>query len=206
MVALPGHPAGEPLDRVEGYAAWLAGALTEVAAPRALVGHGLGAAIALTVARERPDLVDGLVLMGIGPTLPVADDALRRAGTDFPAEAERLVASSLAGADARARERALALVTAAGAASLAADYAACRAFDAAPWLGEVPQPTLVVAGAGDTVTPVAGGEVVARSLPAALMAVVPEAGHLTMVEGAQAVNLLLAGYLARLELTLGDGD
>jgi pimeloyl-ACP methyl ester carboxylesterase len=158
------------------------------------------------VARERPDLVDGLVLLGIGPRLPVPDDALERAAEDFPAEAARLVRTSFAEGEPRARERALALVAAAGPATLAADYAACRAFDAEPWLGEVSQPALVLAGAGDAITPVAAGEAEARSLPAALMAVVPDAGHLAMVEGAQAVNLLIAGYLGRLELTLDDGD
>ena len=159
------------------------------------------------MARERPDLVDGLVLLGIGPRLPVPDDALERVREDFTAEAARLVRTSFAGAEPRARERALALVTAAGAASLAADYAACRAFDAAAVAGRgAPAGARRGRRRRRRSRRVAEGEAVARSLPAALMAVVPEAGHLAMVEGAQAVNLLIAGYLARLELTLDDGD
>jgi pimeloyl-ACP methyl ester carboxylesterase len=205
-VALPGHPAGDPLDSVEGCAAWLADALDQVPAPRALVGHSLGAAIALTLCRERPELVHGLVLIGIGPRLPVADGALARARDDFAAESARLAGASLATEDPRTLQRILEVVVAAGSASLVADYTACRDFDAGPWLGEVRAPALVIAGARDRITPVDGAEVVARALPSALMAVVPEAGHLAMVEQPGAVNLLLAGYLGRLELTLDDGD
>jgi len=204
LVALPGHPAGEPLASVEEYAAWLTDALDQVPRPRALVGHSMGAAIALTVARERREAVDGLVLMGIGPRLPVPDDALARAREDFAAECERVVGASLVGDEPRTRERVLAVMTAAGPEALVADYTACRAWDASGWLEEVRQPALVIGAASDPVTPLSGAEAVARALPSALMAIVAEASHLMMVEQAPAVNLLVAGYLARLELTLDD--
>jgi pimeloyl-ACP methyl ester carboxylesterase len=174
--------------------------------PRALVGHSLGAAIALAVARDHPDAVAGLVLMGAGPRLPVSDDAVARAREDFSAECERVVRASLADDDPRLRERLLAMMTAAGARALLADYAACVAWDPSPWLEEVRQPVLVIGAASDPITPPAVAAALARALPSALMAVVAEASHLMMVEQAAAVNLLVAGYLARLELTLADDD
>jgi pimeloyl-ACP methyl ester carboxylesterase len=205
VVALPGHPAGEPLDSVEASAEWLAEAMAEaVPPPRALVGHGLGASVALCAAVEHPDLVDGLVLLGAAATLPVGDDAVTRAREDYRAEAERLVRASLAHPSTALLERTIALVVESGQEALEADYAASRTFDAGALLDRVTQPALVVSGGRDAVTPLAATESLARSLPAALMVVVPEAGHLVMLEQPGPVNLLIAGYLARLELTLDE--
>jgi pimeloyl-ACP methyl ester carboxylesterase len=190
------------MDRVDAYADWLAGSLAEVPAPRAIVGHALGAAIALQLALSHPDLADGLVLLAAGARLPVAEDALARARDDFTAECDRVARASLAREDPRVVARSRDAMVAAGAETLLGDYAACRAFDSRDRLGEVPQPVLVVIGAEDPFAPPSMGEELARGLPSAVMAVVPEAGHLLMLEQAGAVNLLVAGYLARLELTL----
>jgi pimeloyl-ACP methyl ester carboxylesterase len=193
------------MESVGAYAEWLAASLPgSVPAPRALVGHGLGAAVALSAAADHPELVDGLVLLGAGVRLAVDDDALSRASEDFPAECERLVRESLAAPEAPLVERAMSAVAAAGAEALVADYTASRAFDAAPRLREVGQPTLVISGAADRLAPPGRGEELVRGLPSALMAIVAEAGHLVMLEQPGPVNLLLAGYLARLELTLDE--
>jgi pimeloyl-ACP methyl ester carboxylesterase len=102
-------------------------------------------------------------------------------------------------------ERTIALALESGREALEADYAASRSFDAGALLDRVTQPALVVSGGEDAVTPLAATESLARALPAALMVVVPDAGHLVMLEQPGPVNLLIAGYLARLELTL-DGE
>ena len=70
-VDLPGHPHGAALDRLEDLAGALAPAVESLEGPRALVGHSLGGAVALELARSRPALVDGLVLIASGARLPV---------------------------------------------------------------------------------------------------------------------------------------
>jgi pimeloyl-ACP methyl ester carboxylesterase len=201
VLALPGHPRGDGMDRASDYAAWVAGEIEAVPAPRTLVGHSLGGAVALELALARPDLVDGLVLVATGARLPVPDHALERIGTDFRAECERVVRASFVAQDERRIERSVEAMMATGPQTLAGDYRACRAYDVRERLGEVRVPTLVISAAEDPLTPVWMGEELARGLPSALMAVVPEASHLLIIEAARAVNLLLAAYLARLELT-----
>src|SRR5947209_7830364 len=63
VLALPGHPRGDGMERAADYAAWVAAEIAETPAPRAVVGHSLGGAVALELALARPDLVDGLVLV-----------------------------------------------------------------------------------------------------------------------------------------------
>jgi 3-oxoadipate enol-lactonase len=202
VLALPGHPRGEGMERAADYAAWAAEEIAAVPAPRAVVGHSLGGAVALELALARPDLVDGLVLVATGARLPVPDHALERVESDFPAECERVVRASFVAEDERRIERSVEAMMATGAETLAGDYRACRAHDARERLAEVRVPTLVISAAEDRLTPVWMGEELARGLPSALMAVIPDASHLLIIEAARAVNLLLAAYLARLELTL----
>jgi pimeloyl-ACP methyl ester carboxylesterase len=169
-----------------------------------VIGHSLGGAVALELARRHPELVDGLVLLATGARLPVPDRVMAGLRADFAAECERVVAASFVGGPSRAAERLREAMHAAGPATLEADYRACAAFDARGALGDVRAPALVIAAGEDRLTPPWLSEELARELPLAQMALVPGAGHAVMAEGAGAVNLLIAAYLARLELTLDD--
>jgi pimeloyl-ACP methyl ester carboxylesterase len=173
-----------------------------VPAPRAVVGHSLGGAVALELARRRPELVDGLVLVATGARLPVPEWVMESLRADFAAECERVIAGSFVAGPSRAADRAREAMHAAGPATLEADYAACAGWDARGALGEVRAPALVIAGGEDRLTPPWLQEELTRELPLAQMALVPGAGHAVMAEAAGAVNLLIAAYLARLELTL----
>jgi pimeloyl-ACP methyl ester carboxylesterase len=206
VLALPGHPHGEGMERTEDYAAWVAEAIADVPAPRAVIGHSLGGAVAVELALARPDLVDGLVLVATGARLPVPDHALERATADFPGECARVVRASLVGDDERRVERSVEAMMLVGPETLAGDYRACRGYDARDRLPGLRVPTLVISAAEDPLTPAWMGEELARAMPAALMAVVAGASHLLMIEAPRAVNLLIAGYLARLELTLTDEE
>ena len=176
--------------------------MAQVERPRALVGHSLGGAVALELARRHGELVDGLVLLATGARLPVPDRVMAGLREDFAAECERVVAASFVGGPSRAAERCREAMHAAGPATLEADYRACAGFDARGALGDVRAPALVVAAGEDRLTPPWLSEELTRELPLAQMALVPGAGHAVMAEGAGAVNLLIAAYLARLELTL----
>ena len=199
---LPGHPDGEGMDSAGAYAEWVIGELERIPGPRALVGHSLGGAVAMEVALRRPDLVEGIVLVATGACLPVPDHAIERARTDFRAECERVVRASLVQPDEALVGQSIELMQSVGQETLLGDYAACRGHDLRDRLGEIGAPALVLCGAEDPLTPLWMGEELARGLPSALMVVVPEASHLPMVEQAGTVNLVLAAYLARLELTL----
>jgi len=67
-----------------------------------------------------------------------------------------------------------------------ADYAlqsrACAAHDALERLGALRQPTLVVAGGDDRLTPRAHADALAKAIPGAELEVIPGAGHLPYLE------------------------
>ncbi len=204
-MSLPGHPEGQALDRVADLAAWLAGELGDLPGPIALVGHSLGGAVALQAALDHPGLADGLVLVATGARLPVPRHAFDRLREDFDAECERMVRESWAGDHEELIRRGADAVRSLGPDTLLADYTAANDFDVRERLGEVALPVLVVSGADDPLTPPWLGEELARGLPVATMALVAGAAHVPQLEQAPAVDLLVAAYLARLELTLEEG-
>ncbi len=201
-VDLPGHPDGTPLTRLDELGRTVARALATIPAPRALVGHSLGAAVALEIARTHPELVDGVVVVAGAARLGVPDATVERARDDFAAERERLVAGSFADPTAPMADVARAAIDSGGPATLLADYAACRSVDLRGGLAGVRVPVLVVVGSDDPFTPVHHAEALARELPMVRMVVIPGARHMPMAEFDVTVNHLIAAYLARLELTL----
>jgi pimeloyl-ACP methyl ester carboxylesterase len=60
-------------------------------------------------------------------------------------------------------------------------------------------PTLVVVGAEDTITPPATAEAMAKAIPGARLAVIPEAGHLAPLEQHETFNRHLRTLLDRVQ-------
>jgi 3-oxoadipate enol-lactonase len=176
---------------VAAGAEWLLREIADVPGPLVLVGHGLGAALCLEAALRAPDAVEGLVVLSAGARLPVPDGP------------EALAGLLHADADDEQRGRTERAVAAAGAEVMAADLEAAAGVDLTGRLDEVRAPVLVLGGDRDELIPVALVEQLAEGLPQVLMAVLPGAGHLLQVERPGTVNLLIAAYLARLELSLG---
>ena len=203
VLALPGHPAGTALQSVAAYAEWTAHAIDEIPGPRVLVGHSMGGAVALQIAVDHPDLVDGLVILASGPQLFVPDAAVALAQSDFPAECERVLRKGWWNPDDETIAAEAALIAEVGPQTLLADYTACRGFDISDRLAEVRVPALVVAGDRDGLTPPSLVERLAQGIPQALLVMIPESGHWVMKERPAATDLLIAGFLARLELTDG---
>jgi pimeloyl-ACP methyl ester carboxylesterase len=165
-----------------------------------LVGHSLGGAIAIETVLARPDLVDALVLVATGARLPVPASAFERLQSDFRAECERVVRASLVREEPEIVEVALSQMLAAGPATLLADYLACADFDVRDRLQEVGVPVLVIAASEDPLTPPWLAEELARGLPDARLVVVAQASHAVMLERGRELDLLLAGFLAQVEL------
>lgn len=69
--------------------------------------------------------------------------------------------------------------------------------DSRPYLSRIAQPTLILAGAEDPLTPPALAEEMAAGITGAELTVIPECGHLSTLEKPEAVNAALRGWLAR---------
>jgi pimeloyl-ACP methyl ester carboxylesterase len=204
VLTLPGH--GKNADPPRGSASAMADAVEEavraVAAPRVLVGHSIGGAVALELA-IRPELsIEGLILINSGARLPVPDEVMRRVRDDFPAEVKRLVHATWHAPDAATVKRGIRMVSEAGSEALALAYEACSAFDARGWLAEITVPALVISGAEDVLTPPALSQELAEGLPNAEHVSIAAAAHMAMAESDDEVNLLIAGFLARREIDL----
>lgn len=199
FVDLPGHPRGVAVPDAAELAGALAGALAEADRPGVLVGHSLGGPLALQVARMRPELVDGLVIIASGARLPVPGWVMDSIEADFDAECRRLL-DGFFSAPADAEPAIAEALTECGPETLAADYRACASIDLRGELGSLDAPALVIVGADDPLTPPWLSEELARELPMADMVVIDGVRHMPMVEAPATVNLLIGAFLARAEL------
>lgn len=201
-VALPCHPDGAPLVGTEAMAQWVIDEIEQVPGPLVMAGHSLGGAVALQVALARPDLVSGLVLVSTGARLPVPPDAIARIDDDFQAECARLVEESWLHHDADLIRRGTNSVISMGPESLRADYLSAQDHDLRGKLGAVDIPALVVSGESDPLVPTWLSEEMADELPGASVAIIAGTAHVPQLERPDIIDLLIAAFLARLELSL----
>ena len=200
-VDLPGHgqsPIGEN-SGIDGYVRGLADWRTAVPVHRpVLVGHSMGAAIALTAALEEPAALAGLVLVGAGPRLRVNPKLLEGVAQPetFAAAVHQIVLWSFAPeADARMVELARRRMIETGSAVLADDLRACNAFDVTSRLSGIRLPTLIIVGRNDRMTPLGLSEELQQGIAGARLRVVEAAGHMVMLERPAAMATFLQSFL-----------
>ncbi len=198
LLDLPGYgEAPEPprVPTVERNADLVAAFLrSRVSRPAVLVGHSMGAQVALEVAVRHPDTADRLIL--IGPTVdPTARSALRqlwRLLRDIAVEHPRVIALGAreylrAGPRLRAKLRAM-LVH--------------RPEDVLP---DVSAPTLVLRGEKDLVAPQDWCRAVADAVPDGRLEEVPGHGHETMIRDAAAAAARIRGFVSDSRASAGAG-
>ena len=207
---LPGH--GARLDRpgsdtmsIAEYAhavhALLAegseyGSLTADGRRICLVGHSLGSAIALRMAVDYPSLVSHLVLVGAGARLRVLPALLDEARTQ-PVDAMRaLIKLGLAPEHEADAERYFDAVQPAAPGILHRDLSACNDFDMMAELGHIAQPTLIVVGEFDRLTPPKYATYLRDGITNAELLTVANAGHFVQLEAPGALAGRLRDWLS----------
>ncbi len=198
-VDLPGHGAsqGDGYCTIAEYRDFIRDFLAALGISRpVLVGHSMGGGLAQSFALAYPDRLAALVLVGTGARLRVHPDIFTTIQRDV-GEAARLIsgwafstdalpATVAQGAEAFARNRA---------AVLKGDFRACDAFDVMHELAAIRVPTLVLCGEEDRLTPVKYARFLHEQIPGALLAIVPGAGHMVMLEKPAEFNRILTAFL-----------
>jgi len=204
-VDLSGHGESEDIDADAGYETLSAyaddvAAVVEATDTSVLVGHSLGGAVALWAALERDLDLDGLVLTGTGPRLPVLADLLDWLSTDF----ERAI-EFLHGPDRLFHDPEPALQTASkrllaetGQSVVSRDFRTSNRFNVLGRLDEITLPAAAVVGEYDQLTPFRYHERLAEDLPNCSLLRIRNAAHLLMLEQPGPFNAVLAGFLDRI--------
>jgi len=195
-LALPGHPDGEALRTVGALADWAQTAIDADADGSAvLCGNSLGAAIAIETALRSPGKVAGLILVGAGARLRVGAPVFEMIDGRWPACIDDLVSLSVdAGCPQEIRQRLRAMHLVVGQESTRADYAACDAFDVMDRIGEIKQPTLIIVGSADRMTPPKYAQFLHDRIVGSRLAVVAASGHLPHIERPADVNTAIAEW------------
>jgi len=199
-VDLPGHgrSGGELLRSIGAMASWLVKLLDAVGlASAAFVGHSMGALIALEAAGSAPARARGLALLGVAARMPVhpdlqsAADGNRRLGPELVTSWGHGPSGHLGGNPAPGlwiMGGSLQLLERAPAGALAADLAACNAYDGAvAAAARVACPTLLLLGGLDRMTPPAKAAPLAEAIKTARTVTLAGAGHMLMSERPDAV-------------------
>ena len=185
---LPGHgkSEGRGEQSIALYAESILGWLLAVDIHRAIfVGSSMGSAIALHLALDHPEHVAGISLIGGGSRLAVNPLLLQETSqaTTYHNAIDKLVHwyfSPQTGEDlVQLCARRMADIRHS---VLYGDLLACDAFDVSERLGDICQPTLVMCGADDRMTPPRLSQTLSRSIPGARLEVIEHGGHMVMIE------------------------
>jgi pimeloyl-ACP methyl ester carboxylesterase len=204
-----GRSEGALLASIEAMADWLAAVIEVLGIARAgLVGHSMGALVALACAARTPQKVERIALLGAAPAMPVHPALLEAAARPGALGPQMICDWGFGPAGHFGGHRspgswmlghALALLGRSAGPRLHADLAACNAYaggldDAA----KVACPALVVAGALDRMTPARQGAKLAEAIGAGFVCL-PRCGHMMMIEQPDATRDALAGFLTKPE-------
>lgn len=194
-VDLPGHgwSDGPALPSIAALADWTANLVDAVGlGSAALVGHSMGALVALDTAARYPDKVRALALCGVATEMPVHPEMLESARADTLKVQELMTFWGIGNALHKGgmvspglwlRAESLAVLSGNKPGVIHADLAACNAYKDAPARAQaVKCPTVLVLGDGDLMTPAAKAKPLADAIVGSRTVVIADCGHFMMVE------------------------
>jgi pimeloyl-ACP methyl ester carboxylesterase len=208
-VDLPGHgrSEGPPLASIGDMGRWV-GALLDAAGVKqaAVIGHSMGAAIALEAAAAMPERVTRVGLVGTAAAIPVHRDLLA-AAKEEPARAYQMMTAWAHGTGARMGGNpvpgmwmtggTLALFARNQPSVLHTDLEACAAWKTGPEAGnKVRCPALVIIAANDIMTPPKAGRELAGLIAGGRAVTIEDCGHMLLAEAPDALLDALIGFFA----------
>jgi len=199
-VDLPNH--GESckaeIRDIDDYAYFVAKAIKKMLGKAIVAGHSLGGAVAQKVYLNHSKVVKGLILVGTGVRLRVLPEVLEGL-KEKPEDTARVVSRYAFADEELAEEFSKVFVERVG--ILRKDLLLCDKFDLLERFrsGEIviDVPTLIIVGEKDMLTPVKYSEFLRRHIPNSEMVVIPEAGHMVMLEKPEEFNRAIKEFLKK---------
>jgi pimeloyl-ACP methyl ester carboxylesterase len=199
-VDLPGHGQshGEGKKSIQEYTGFLVDFMKAMGLKRVVLGgHSMGGGIAQDFSLRFPEKVGALLLIGTGARLRVLPEVLelmrKMASGEIPPKFEpwgfagktppEIIAegeNEWAKTGGRARYQ---------------DFLACDQFDVMGEVEKILQPTLIVCGREDRLTPVKYSEFLQKKIAGSRMEVIGGAGHMVMLEAPKALSEAIGNFL-----------
>lgn len=202
-IDLPGHGKSSHLSgcqSIEEYTGYLMNWMDAMGLEQVLlIGHSMGSGIALALATQQPEYVSGIVLIGSAARLEVNPELLILASDPqtFPKAVRTIIKWSFSpSASPRLVELASQRMLEGKPDVLYGDLLACNSYDITEFLSNVQPPTLLICGEGDKMTPLHRSLHLADSLPAARLEIIPQAGHMVILEKPKVVAEALGRFAA----------
>ena len=198
---LPGHgkSSGRVRQSIGAYVQDILDWMDSIGLNRAVfIGHSMGGAIVLKIALNDADCVLGLGLISTGARLRVSQDIIRMSSTpqEFSNAISLIMANSFSSsADPRLIELAQMRISNIRPSVLHSDFIACNNFDMMDSLTKITASTIVICGEDDQMTPLRYSQYLADSIPDAVLNVIPDSGHMVMLEKPKEVAQLIEGFL-----------
>lgn len=185
-VDLPGHGSstGSGENDVDKYCLWIKKLLDVMQLTNpVLIGHSLGAAIALKFALHYPQDIAGIVPVGGGIKMPVNPDLLAGLKTN-PEVALDLICKFSLSRENRPQlfEPLKKSMSKVNIDILYGDLTACDKLDLTTDLGKINTPALVICGLEDKMTPPDFSRRIAAGITGAKISLIEGAGHMVMLE------------------------
>lgn len=207
---LPGHGASEgpAPTTIEDYAAWTAALLAAVdAGPAHLAGHSMGSLTVLHLAATTPELARTITMLGTAARMPVHPELQAAADRHDHLAIDLITGWSLPAAahlgrhptpGLSLRDGAVRLMERIDPAVIASDLRASNAYEGAEQASvAVRCPVLLILGEEDMMTRPRAATPLVEALAAAETVLLPETGHLMMLERPHVVIDTMLGFLER---------
>jgi pimeloyl-ACP methyl ester carboxylesterase len=198
---LPGHgrSAGEGFRTIDGYVESVRTAIRENGLEGCCVaGHSMGGVIAISLALSFPEILRGIVLVATGARLKVFPQILEGVLKDKEGTVRSIVGFAFS-------KKASGPLVEAGFEEMMkvpkevihGDFTACDRIDLMDRVKEIELPTLVISGSDDVLTPPRYSEYLAREIKGSELVLIPDAGHMVMLEKPEETNRALERFLSR---------